>query len=127
MVWKNIEKTKTTLKQKLKVFAKKLKNKKAINERETINRQFNTNPKAVYRKFNTERNTKVVNAPTRDEIGKFWEGIWNNRKQYKSDAEWLLVLEQEYCSRVKHKKYNIKTEILKKLRNLRITEHLDEI
>ena len=80
MVWRNIEETETTLKQKLKVFAKKLKNKKSINERETINRQFSTNPKAVYRKFKAEGNTKVVNVPTKDEIGMFLGGIWNNRK-----------------------------------------------
>ena len=86
-----------------------------VNERETINRQFSTNPKAVYRKFKAEGNTKVVNAPTRDEIGKFWGGIWNNRKQYKSDAEWLSVLEQEYCSGVKYKKYNITMEIFKEV------------
>ena len=90
------------------------KNKKAINERETINRQFSTNPKAVYRKFKAEVNTKVVNMPTKDEIGKFWGGIWNNRKQYKSDAKWYWFQNRNIAAELNIRSTTSRRTFLKK-------------
>lgn len=99
------------LKHELRAVSQKLCYRKKLRERRSINRKFALNPQAVYRNMKGDT-IKVVTAPTRDELESFWGGIWNVNKQHNCDAVWLNELQNEYCTNVSPKKYDITSEIL---------------
>ena len=45
----------------------------------------------------------------------YWEGIWGTDKEYNTQAEWLTLLEKEYCKSVQQKTYKVTLEILLKI------------
>ena len=42
----------------------------------------------------------------------FWKGIWGNNKEYNTHAEWLPLLEKEYCKNARQKEYSVTLELL---------------
>ena len=70
------------------------------------------NPKNVYRKFKTDENIEIKENPTRESIKSYWEGIWGTDKEYNTQAEWLSLLEKEYCKSAQQKTYKVTVEIL---------------
>ena len=111
----NLTRVRTILKQDLKSFSEKLRRKKVVQQRRIINRKFTTNSKAVYRKFKAGENIEVKDPPTKEETEAFWKGIWGTEKQYNAEADWLPILEDEYCRGAKQKRYQLTMEILKSI------------
>ena len=70
------------------------------------------NPKNVYRKFKTDENIEIKENLTRESIKSYWEGIWGTDKEYNTQAEWLSLLEKEYCKSAQQKTYKVTLEIL---------------
>ena len=61
---------------------------------------FSTSPKNVYRKFKVGADVEVKEGPSKEDIVIFWRNIWQKRTEYKSDADWLQILEKHYCKDV---------------------------
>ena len=63
----------------------------------------------------------VEKEPTKDEIKRFWSGIWNKPAAYNKDAQWLNSLEKEYCKGATSKDYimdyNRFKKVLYKMKN----------
>ena len=78
----NVNRVRTTLKEKLATSTEKLRRRKIVREREIINRKFFMNPKAVYRKFKADKDIDIMNPPSNEEIGSFWKNIWGTGQQY---------------------------------------------
>ena len=108
----NLFSTKCTLKQNLKAESEELRRRKNIKEQIQINRIFGTSPKNVYWKFKVEADVEVKEGPSKENIDIFWRNISKNRTEYKSDADWLQILEKHYCKDVTQKRYDI-TEVFK--------------
>ena len=77
----NLNRVRTALKEKLAASTEKLR-RKIVKERDIINREFLMNPKAVYRKFKTDKGIDIMNPPSNEEIGLFWKNIWGTEQQY---------------------------------------------
>ena len=78
---------KTHLKQSLKVESEKMRRKKVFTERRKINNTFHLNPIQVYRKFRATSEIEVKDAPTKQQIQKFWGDIWQRSKEHNKEAE----------------------------------------
>lgn len=57
---------------------------------------------------------KASILPTKEEVEKFWEGIWENKGQFNKESEWLKLLEQSYCATATPNDYMISNEIVQK-------------
>ena len=119
----NLESVRGELKHELTTYTSKLKKRRTVEQRDRINKEFSLNPKNVYRKFKTDENIEIKDTPSRDNVTSFWKGIWGNNKEYKTHAEWLPLLEKEYCKNAWQKEYSVTlellTEILKRAANNR--------
>ena len=70
------------------------------------------NLKNVYRKFKMDENIEIKENPTSESIKSYWERIWGTDKEYNTQAEWLPLLEKEYCQSAQQKTYKVTLEIL---------------
>ena len=108
----NLESIRAELKHELRTCTSKLKKRRTVEQRDRINKQFSLNPKNVYRKFKMDENIEIKENPTRESIKSYWEGIWGTDKEYNTQAEWLSLLEKEYCKSTQQKTYKVTLEIL---------------
>ena len=102
-----LEMNQVRLKHELKVVTEKLRRRKTVYERMAINKKFKQNPKAIYRKFRKETSINVTDAPSKEDIEKFWYGIWGVEKTIDIDAEWYKDMSANYCKDVTTKEYII--------------------
>ena len=109
----NLNRVRTTLKEKLAASTEKLRRRKIVREREIINRKFLIDPKAVYGKFKADKDIDMTNPPNKVEIGSFWKNIWGTEQQYNKNADWPI--EKEYCKSVQPKTYKLTIDILNKI------------
>ena len=93
--------------------SEKLRRKRNIKERIQIIRIFSTTPKNVYMKFKVEADVEVKEGPSKENNDIFQRNIWEKRTEYKSDADWLQILEKHYCKDVTQKRYAITIEVFK--------------
>ena len=89
-------------------------------KRNSVNSLFQRNQKQIVRNWKSEKIT-VEKEPTKDEIERFWSGIWNKPTAYDKDVQWLNTLEKEYCKGATSKyyimDYNTFEKVLYKMRN----------
>ena len=104
----------TELKHELRVAASHLKHKLKIDERNRINRTFETNQKVIFRGWKSKK-VDVTNPPSEEGISNFWSGIWCNEKQYNRDATWLGKLDESYCSNIVGKDYEMTNDLFQKV------------
>ena len=104
----------TELKHKLNVTSQYIKNKKALVERSSINKKFQTNQKQVFREWKNKK-IEIKETPSAEEIRIFWSNIWGKDKKYNKDAKWLPKLDKEYCKSVKPKPCRITTKTFKEV------------
>ncbi|KAL1447711.1 hypothetical protein WDU94_005591, partial [Cyamophila willieti] len=94
-----IEATIDTMKQKLSIYAQRLRNYKKSKERREHNLQFGRNQKIFYKQIKAERpqqmpeNTEI--PPDAEAIEQFWAGIWANEEHYNRTASWIKTIEDE--------------------------------
>ena len=103
----------TVLQQELKSKTERLRYQKKLYERKIINRQFFNNPKKLYRSMKGEA-IEIKNTPRKEEVEQFWKSIWQDKDDFKQDAEWLKTLEETYCTKATPKKYTITRLTLEK-------------
>lgn len=96
-----------TLKQKLAVYATRLKRYKESNERRIQNTQFNKNEKQFYQNLDKKEET-VITPPSIEEIKNFWENIWTKPKLHNDTATWITT-EQERCRNIQQQADHIVT------------------
>lgn len=77
-----------TLKQKLRLYAARLRRYTESNERKTQNKIFTQNEKQFYRKLQQSDNP-VINPPTQDEITEYWGSIWSAPVQHNHNSHWI--------------------------------------
>ena len=111
----NLKSHQSRLKHELKVVTEKMRRKKLINERSTINKTFYQNPKKVYQKFKSEKDITVKEAPTTEKVTEFWRNIWGEKAAFNEKAKWIPELEANYCNDVKTQNYQINEEITNKV------------
>ena len=63
--------------------------------------------------FKVGANVEVKEGPSKEDIDIFWRNIWEKKTEYKSDADWLQILEKHYCKDVTQKRYDTTTEVFK--------------
>ena len=118
---KNLECIRKELKHYLKTHSLCLKKRKTVEQRNRINREFALNPKNVHRKFKSDESIEIKTHPTEENIRSFWGCIWGTNKEYNTDADWIKLLEKEYCKGANQKEYrvtlSIVNEILKRSAN----------
>ena len=61
-----------------------------------------------------DKDIKIVNPPSKEDVQTFWNNIWGKEKQFNQEADWLPGLEKEYCMNVQPQKYEMAMEILSK-------------
>lgn len=64
---------------------------KKINSKQ-INKQFNENPRIVYRNM-TNKSIEVKTPPSEDEVERFWRPLYEDPKQH-HEAEWIQNIEE---------------------------------
>ena len=106
----------TELKHELRVAAAHVKHKLKIDERNRINRTFETNQKVLFRGWKSKK-VDVTTPPSEEGITNFWSGIWCNEKHYNRNATWLNKLEETYCTNIEGKDYEITSEIFETVLN----------
>ena len=75
-----------TLKEKLNVFNSRLQRYKKSKE---DNQKFQINEKQYYRKIAKKDETSKNEVPTREEIEKYWSGMWSEVTTRRRDAGWI--------------------------------------
>ena len=98
------------LKHELVVTSQELRNRIKVKNRNTINTQFRTNQKQLYRKWKGKK-IKVENAPTLENVESFWSGVWNKKSNFNPNAKWLPTLEKEYCASATAKEYLLTNQV----------------
>ena len=76
-------------KMKLAALCKKKKNRIAARSRREANRMYANSKKNFFSKLRSEETSPLIEPPTRDEIKKFWGGIYEDKKEHNSKAEWI--------------------------------------
>ena len=84
------------LKHELKLTSESIRSRKKLTICNSISSIFQRNQKQIFWNLKSEKIT-VEKEPTKDEIERFWFGIWNKPTTYNKDAQWLNTLEKEYC------------------------------
>ena len=111
----NLEESKIKLKQSLKCETEKMRRRKAMEERKKINRKFSTNPKSVYREFRKEDDFQVKTLLSKEDLTKYWEGIWGNEITHNTEAPWLEFCRENYCKDVEPIQCKLDHELIEKL------------
>ena len=111
-----IESKLALLKHRLKTLNLQLKDKRIKATRNSINRVFQANQKAVYRSFSGLQ-TEVLTPPNEKELNDFWGNVWRNPKQIDLDQPWYEKLTEKYCHNVCQKEYTLTMNDLKSALN----------
>ena len=112
---KNRECIHKDLKHDLKTHSLCLKKRKTVEQRNRINREFALNPKIVYRKFKSDESIEIKTRSTEENIRSFWGGIWDTNKEYNTEADWIKLLEKEYCKGANQKEYRVTLPIVNEI------------
>ena len=91
----------------------KLRYQQKLHKRKVVNRQFANNPRQVFRQMRGN-SMKADRLPTKNEVEKFWEEIWEKKGQFNQQAEWLKLLEYPYCAKAIPKDNTISNEIVQR-------------
>ena len=109
----NLEESKMKLKQSLKCETEKMRRRKVIEERKKINRKFSTNPKSVYHEFRKKDDFQVKTLPSKEDLTKYWEGIWGNKITH--DTEAPCYCRENYCKDAEPIQCKLDHELIEKL------------
>ena len=104
------------MKQDLKSKSNKLKYKKRLASRKSLNKTFATNPKHIYHSVKGS-NITATKIPEKAYVEEFWKNIWNVDAKFNENAIWLPELEETYCTNITPKLYSINLDILNKAIN----------
>lgn len=114
-----------TLKQKLSVYAQRLRRYKKSNKRKEDNSLFNRNQKFFYRSLNNSETTSSSELPTPKQFQDFWSELWSRERNFNNDNSWLIKAEQEAESIVNMPTNIINSDVfdaaIKKLHNWKAT------
>ena len=117
----NLKYHQSRLKHELKVITEKMRRRKLINERATINKSFRHNPKKVYQKLKNEEEITVKDPPTSGKVTEFWQNIWGKSANFNEKAKWIPELEENYCKNAESHNYqvteNITNMVIQKMPN----------
>ena len=69
----------------------------------------------MYRKFKSDKSIEIKTPPTEENIRSFWGGIWGTNKEYNTEADWIKLLEKEYCKGTNQKEYRITLPIVNEI------------
>ena len=112
---KNLKCIRKDLKHDLKTHGWRLRKRKTDKQRNRINREFALNPKNVYRKFKSDESIEIKTPPTEENIRSFWGGVWGTNKEYNTEADWIKLLEKEYCKGANQKEYRVTLQIVNEI------------
>lgn len=84
-----------TLKQRLAVYATRLRRYRESHDRKQQNYLFNTNQKKFYQSLNSQENIETT-TPNIADIEKFWSDTWTQTMHYNSQALWLEKEKDRY-------------------------------
>ena len=112
----NLEESKMKLKQSLKCEIEKIRRRKVIEERKGINHKFSMNPKSVYREFRKKDDFQVKTLPSKEDLTKYWEGIWGNEITHNTEAHWLEYCRENYCKDAEPIQCKLDHELIEKLK-----------
>ena len=73
--YRNLIQTETSLKHELKIETEKLRRRKTLQERRSINRMFKFAPKRVYQSMKDQNSRRVKDMPERSEVNNFWMAL----------------------------------------------------
>lgn len=105
-----------TFKQKLMVYAGRLRRYKESNDRKADNLYFNTNQKLFYNKLTQKREIQIT-PPTVTDMSSFWKSIWSENIEHNSTAAWIKHEEDRQSNAQEQTNYEItKEEILAVIR-----------
>ncbi|XP_015189702.1 PREDICTED: uncharacterized protein LOC107073527 [Polistes dominula] len=102
-----------THKQKLAVYAARLKRYNESYKRKIENTTFLNSERTFYRKLNTEQEIGSI-QPTKKEITTFWTQIWSNTTEHNTHATWITDEKQKYEDMPEQAEYRITEDELKK-------------
>lgn len=90
--------TLANLKQKLSVYAARLKRYKKSSDRKHQNNQFQHNEKKFYQNLNSSNtsSTEEFAIPEEQEILAFWKNIWSQSVNHNEDAPWIKLEEETH-------------------------------
>lgn len=81
-----------TMKQKLAVYAGRLRRYKESNERKDTNLGFNQNEKKFYRTLLPQESAPATTEiPSKQELTEFWSNIWSKPLQHNNSSEWIKI------------------------------------
>lgn len=86
-----------TLKQKLQVYAYRLRKYKESNERKKQNTTFKFNEKAFYKKLTESPNQVEINPPTKQQIQTYWQDIWSKTENHNNNT-WIIQEQETYSN-----------------------------
>ena len=92
----NILEVEEMIKQKMQLKAQRM---RWYDKRSKFYRQymiFETDAKEVYREVGQEK-ILIRQAPTIDNVEKYWKTVWSSDKKSNDNAEWVETLEQNYA------------------------------
>ncbi|XP_031338165.1 uncharacterized protein LOC116167068 [Photinus pyralis] len=84
-----------TIRQRLAILSKRMKQYKKSNARKSDNYLFTNNQKAFYNKINEDNNIELTEPPTKEEIETFWGEIWSNSVTYNNEANFMHLINEE--------------------------------
>ena len=84
-----------------------MRRRKTLDERRKINYRFSKNQKSIHREFRKTSGIKVSEPPTKEEMTRFWKGIWGTEITHNVNAEWLKYCQDEYCKNAKATNFEI--------------------
>ncbi|CAH2093004.1 unnamed protein product [Euphydryas editha] len=88
----NLNNTIEILKQKVKMYAGRIKRYQDMNDRKTQNKLFRDNQHKFYRSIYS-KNMNTTAIPSKQEIQDFWSKILSMPKGYNRDAQWIAEIE----------------------------------
>nr|CAI5864221.1 unnamed protein product [Callosobruchus analis] len=85
-----------TLKQKLSLYAARLRRYNESNDRKDANNLFQKNEKQFYRNITANDQTTTMELPGRQELTEFWRNLWSEPKIHDEKALWIRQEEERH-------------------------------
>lgn len=101
-----------TLKQRLAVYASRLRRYKESYERRVQNKLFKDNEKIFYRNLSNKKDTEPV-LPSKENITSFWRDIWSVERKHDEGAAWIKDEELRYRDLPEQQDFEITLQDLK--------------
>lgn len=93
-------------KQKLAVYAARLKRYNKSNRRKEDHKLFKTSKKQFYQKLSQEQTTNIIPS-TKEQITQFWTQTWSNQTQHNKKTTWISEEEQKHEHVIEQSAYTI--------------------